>query len=257
MKKLFLVFWVSSLLYGCASTLPVSELKQGVKTVAFVQNGTAPLSYSTGVIDTSSFWANYGGGMNGLAFDAIAAGAQSRELSKAEQNALMVKSLYGDSDLAPVVYREIMPKLAGAWGQNFDPAELVVLDEKPASVVDEKLQNFKSSADLVLMLEVYNINLTERFSMGGAFAAGFTMGANTKSLTTEASVIMRAFKPSVSDPGTYEQAWIRGCGPNYTTMKTSYTLDELKEKPERMQEILNEAKAQAVEGCAMVLASVN
>lgn len=258
MKKLFLLLGLgtASLLGGCATTLPVSELKQGVQTVAFVQNGTEPLSYSTGVIDTSSFWANYGNGMNGLAWDAVAAHEQKKQLSKAEQNAILVKSLYGDSDLAPTVYREIMPKLADAWGQSYDPAELVVLDEKPAVVEDGKLKNFKSSADLVLMLEVNNINLTERFSMGGAFAAGLTMGTNTKSLTTEARVSMRAFKPSATEPGSYDLAWWRSCGPNYTTMKTSHTMDEIKEKPELMQDILEEAKGQAVESCSKVLASL-
>jgi hypothetical protein len=103
------------------------------------------------------------------------------------------------------------------------------------------------------MLEVNNINLTEIFSMGGAFAAGLTMGTNTKSLTTEATVALRAFKPSVDEPGTYEMAWWRLCGPNYTTMKTSYTMDELQEKPELIQQILDEAKVQAVEGCSRVL----
>lgn len=176
MKKLLLFLGLAGLLGGCVATQPVSELRQGVQSTVFVQNGVEPVRYSTGVIDTSSFWANYGGGMNGLAFDAIAAQEQKRQLSKAEQNALMVKGLYGDHDLASTVYREVMPNLARAWGQPYDSAELVVLKDELAVVEDGLLKNFKSDADLVLMLEVSNINLTEKFSMGGAFAAGLTMG---------------------------------------------------------------------------------
>lgn len=260
MKKLLLLLGLVGLLGGCAATQPVSELRQGVQSAVFVQNGVEPVRYSTGVIDASSFWAEYGGqvGANtgGALWSAIGTAQQNKQLTKAEQNALMVKGLYGDHDLAATVYREVMPKLARAWGQPYDPAERVVLDDQLALVEDGLLKNFKTDADLVLMLEVNNINLTERFSMGGAFAAGLTMGTNTKSLTVEAPVLMRAFKPSADNPGNYEMAWWRNCGPNYTTMETSYTMEELQEKPELMQEILDEARAQAVKNCTNVLASL-
>ena len=46
---------------GCTSTSgpPVSELRQGVQKTIFVQHGKKPLSFTTGVIDTSSFWGAY------------------------------------------------------------------------------------------------------------------------------------------------------------------------------------------------------
>ena len=260
MRKIIFTLGLASILAGCANNLPVSELRHDVQTVALVQNGVEPISYSTGVIDTSSFWATYGTQVGaqtgGLMWGVIAESEGNRQLSKAEQNALLVKTLYADHDLAPTVYRELMPELAKAWGQPFDTQEVVVLDDTVASVEEGILKNFKSTADLVLMLEVKNINLTERFSMGGAFAAGLTMGMNTKALTTEATVLMRAFKPAANDPNTYEMVWWRMCGPNYTTMKTAYTMEELQEEPARMGKILDEAKAQAVDGCSQVLASI-
>lgn len=257
MKKLVLLLGFLSLLGGCAANPTLTELRQGVQSVVLVQNGTRPLLYSTGVIDTSSFWAAYGDGVGaqtgGLMWNGIAASQRGKQLSKAEQNALMVQTLYGEHDLAPTVYRQIMPKLAAAWSQSYSPEEVVILSDMPAVVEEGLLKNFNTNADLVLMLEVNNINLTERFSMGGAFAAGLTMGTNTKSLTTEAKVLMRAFKPSETSPGNYEMAWWRFCGSNYATMKTSYTLEELKAKPELMQQILDEARGQAVESCTEVL----
>ncbi|SDK40775.1 hypothetical protein [Microbulbifer yueqingensis] len=260
MKKVLLIIGLGILFTGCAATPPVSELRQGVQTVAYVQNGVEPLRYSTGVIDASSFWAAYGsqvGGQTGGAlWHGLAAAGASEQLSKAEQNALLVKGLYGEHDLATAVFSDLMPKLARAWDQPYDEADLVVLADRPARVEEGVLKNFETNADLVLMLEVSNLNLTEIFSMGGAFAAGLTMGLNTKSLTTEANVVMRAFKPSETDPRNYELAWWRMCGPNYTTMDTSYTMEELQEKPERMQEILDEAKGQAIEGCSAVLANL-
>lgn len=260
MKKLFILVGITLLFSGCAANPPVSELRQGVQSVVYVQNGVEPLRYSTGVIDASSFWAEYGSQMGaqtgGTLWYALDASESKRQLTKAEQNAQMVRGLYAHHDLATAVYSDLMPKLARAWNQHYDAGELVVLDDNFAHVEEGKLKNFKTSADLVLMLEVSNVNLTEIFSMGGAFAAGLTMGLNTKSLTTEASVLMRAFKPSETEPGSHELAWARSCGPNYTTMKSSYTLEELHEQPGRMQEILDEARTQAIEGCTNMLANL-
>ncbi|WP_323846190.1 hypothetical protein [Microbulbifer magnicolonia] len=72
--------------------------------------------------------------------------------------------------------------------------------------------------------------------------------------STEATVLVPAFKPSVANPGNYEMTWWRTCGPNYTTMKTSYTMEELEEKPELMQTILDKAKA--IDGCTSMLTSI-
>jgi hypothetical protein len=90
------------------------------------------------------------------------------------------------------------------------------------------------------MTEVHNVNLTERFSMGGALAARFTRGTNKKSLTTEVSVVVRAIQHNAAD-GTYKQIWSEVCGTNYTTMKTPYPLKELEESHDKVTEIVVEA----------------
>jgi hypothetical protein len=71
-------------LSGCASVPPIAQLSQGTRKVALVQNGTVPLSYSTGVVDAASFWSQYGGGMSGapvaVAFgNTMAAAGRSEE----------------------------------------------------------------------------------------------------------------------------------------------------------------------------------
>ena len=103
------------------------------------------------------------------------------------------------------------------------------------------------------MTEVRNVNLTERFSMGGALAAGLTFGANRKSLTTEVSVAVRAIRHNTSD-GSYKQIWSELCGTNYTTMKTSYPLKDLEESHDKVIEILTEATERSIANCTRRLA---
>jgi hypothetical protein len=253
---------VALLLGGCASAPSISELNQGVNKVVLVKNGTAPLNFSTGVVDTSSFWAAYGGGVSsnlggGTVWQGLESSGQKAVAAKADQNAEMVRKLFGSHQLASKVNGSLLPQLASAWGVSYDERSVVTLTDKPA-FVDSKtglLQGVNTDADLVLMSSVTNVNLTELFSMGGAFKAGFTMGANKKRLTTEVRVALHAFK---RDPaaGGYRQVWFQPCGPDYVTMKTGYFLDELTQTPQKMAEILDEGAVQAVALCTKALNTV-
>ncbi len=249
----------ASFMVGCASAPTISELNHDVAKVVLVENGTAPLTYTTGVIDTSSFWAAYGSGVStqlggGTLWQGLEQSGKSEAAAKAQEHAEMVKKLLGSYPLAAKINSAILPQLAAAWSTPYDAKAIVKLADKPA-YIDSKtqlLQGVDTDADLILMTEIGNVNLTERFSMGGALTAGFTMGANKKALTTEVRVALRAFKRELASAG-YKQVWFHLCGPNYTTMKTSYYLDELAQSPDKMNEILDEATTQAVEGCTKAL----
>src|SRR5436190_12736863 len=90
------------LLYGCGSTPPVSELRAGAKSATFVQHGTEPLTYSFGVVDTASFWAQNGGnlgpgvGVVGMvAGEAAAQAGRDASARKAPTATQIMKALYG------------------------------------------------------------------------------------------------------------------------------------------------------------------
>lgn len=262
MRNSFSLLLVLLCLAGCAAAPSISELNQGVGKTVLVSNGAAPLRFSTGVIDTSSFWAAYGSGVSDqLGGSAMAKGLQQSgeksAQSKAEQNAAMVKTLFGDHQLVSTVSSAILPQFAASWGLSYEEGSVIALSDSPAYVDRQsgRLQGVDTDADLILMMEVSNVNLTERFSMGGALKAGLTMGMHQKSLTTEVRVALRAFKHPASGSG-YEQVWWRMCGPDYTTMKTSYPLDELMQSGEKMDEILDEATQQAIDGCTQLLQTV-
>jgi hypothetical protein len=231
-------------------------------TVAMIENGVEPLSYTTGVVSASSFWKQYGvsvgtnvGGIIGTSIESASGIAAARHPNGADSP---VRDLLGENQLAPTINATLIERLAGAWGFAFDAGRVIELRDEPA-VVDPNTKLVKglhSDADLILMTEVHNLNLTERFSMGGAFAAGVTFGMNKKSLTTEVSVVMRAVQRNASD-GTYKQIWAEVCGPNYTTMKKSYPLKQLTESHEKVAEILDEATHQAIDICSRRLASLS
>jgi hypothetical protein len=228
--------------------------------VAFVENGGAPLSYTTGVVDAKSFWKQYGGSVGtnvgGIVGTTISSQSSAAALRHPNGADSPVEEILGENQLAPTVNSAVLERLAAAWGFTYNPVQLVVLKDTPA-VIDPNTQLIKglsSDADLILMTEVRNVNLTERFSMGGALSAGLTFGTNKKSLTTEVSVVVRAIQHSTAD-GSFKQIWALVCGPNYTTMKTSYPLKELVESHDKVLEILQEATEQSIASCSRRLAA--
>lgn len=228
--------------------------------VAFIENGDSPLSYTTGVIDAKSFWKQYGGSVGtnvgGVVGTAISSQSTAAAIRHPNGDDSPARQILGENQLAPNVNAAVIKQLAAAWGFSFNPDQLVVLRNTPA-IVDPNtklVEELKSDAQLVLMTEVHNVNLTERFSMGGALAAGISFGTSKKSLTTEVSVVVRAIQHDAGT-GTYRQIWSEVCGTNYTTMKTSYPLKDLVESHDKVMEIVNEATEQSIARCGRRLAA--
>lgn len=228
--------------------------------VAFVENGDAPLSYTTGVVDAKSFWKQYGGSVGtdvgGIVGTTIATQSTAAALRHPNGADSPVQQLLGENQLAPSINGAVIERLAAAWGFNYKPEQLNVLKDAPA-VIDPNtklIRGLSNDADLILMTEVHNVNLTERFSMGGALAAGVTFGTNKKSLTTEVSVVVRAVQHDAA-AGGYKQIWSLVCGTNYTSMKTSYPLKELMESHEKVTEIVAEATERSIANCSRRLAA--
>ena len=222
--------------------------------VAFIENGDSPLSYTTGVVDAKSFWKQYGGsvgtnvgGIVGTTISSESTGAAIRHPNGADSP---VREILGENQLAPAVNAAVIKQLAVAWGFSFNPDQVVVLKDTPITLDPNTklIKGINSDAELVLMTEVRNVNLTERFSMGGALAAGVSFGTSRKSLTTEVSVVVRAIQHEAGT-GTYRQIWSEVCGTNYTTMKTAYPLKELVDSHDKVMEIINEATEQSIARC--------
>jgi hypothetical protein len=243
-----------------ARQAPMSHFDPRTTKVAFIANGTEPLSYTTGVVDAASFWKQYGGSVGsnvgGVVGTTISSESSAAALRHPNGAVSPVQQILGDNDLARRVNDAVIERLAAAWGFRYSPDQLLILKDAPATI-DPNTQLIKgldSDADLILMTEVHDVKLTERFSMGGALMSGVTLGTNRKSLTLEVSVVTRAIARSAGD-GTYRQVSALVCGPNYTTMKTSYPLKDLVESHERVMEIVHEATDKSISSCSRRLAA--
>ena len=254
------VVLITGPIFVCASGAELPHFDPQTTKVAFVENGDAPLSYTTGVVDAKSFWKQYGGSVGtnvgGIVGTTISSQSTAAALRHPNGADSPVQQILGENQLAPTVNAAVIKQLAAAWGFSINPDQVIVLRDMPATVdPDTKLAHgLKSDAQLVLMTEVHNVNLTERFSMGGALAAGLSFGTSKKSLTTEVSVVVRAIQHDVAT-GTYKQIWAEVCGPNYTTMKTSYPLKELLDSHDKVMEIVNEATEKTIAICSRRLAA--
>ena len=253
---------VLAVLSACASQ-DIAELRKGAGTVSFVQHGSKPLGYSAGVIDTASFWATYGDAVSAQLggielIDALAEASKEQTEALREHNELVVDLMYDKHDLAESVNSTLLADLAAAWGLAFDPDQVIVI---PANAVfvdfrDDTLSGMSLISDLVLMVDVQEVRLTERFSAGSALANGVTLGTNEKSLTVEAPVNLRVFRRD-SESGELRYVWGRRCGANYTSMSTAYPLDVLWNQPEMMTEVLDEARDLSIAHCRKTLQHTN
>ena len=263
MKRIATALLVLLALYGCASGPKVSELREGVRSVTFVQHGTEPLKYSFGVVDTSSFWAQNGGNLGpGVGVVGMAAGETAAQVGRdvaaknAPTAAQVMKSLYGSHQMVNDASRTIMPQLAKLWGVPYDAKQVrVVQSDKPLMDAQGQMTGVVGTPDLVLRFTVANLELTEKFSVGGAFAAGFTMGTNTKNVAAQTTAVMSAYK---RDPATgkYTNVWTQLCSGLAMNSKVAYPFPEVVKSRDKAKELWDAVTPLTIESCSKVIESV-
>lgn len=246
---------------ACGSTGNVSHLRDGADHVDFVQHGRRPLGFSAGVIDSDSFWATYGPAVSAKlggsdAIDEWAHDGAAATEARKEQAALMVDLMYDRHDLAESVNSALIADLAAYWGYAPGPGGVVVIGENTALVDPSTAQlvGVETVADLVLMVEVSEVRLTQRFSARNTLLSGVSLGTATMKLTVESPVNLLAFR---RQPGTDDLllVWSRRCGADYTSMKGSEKLTTLWDDPAAMSALLDEARDRTIAHCRRLLAA--
>jgi hypothetical protein len=246
------------LLSGCASQPPVSELRAGVRNATFIQYGTEPLNYTFGVVDTGSFWAAYGSSVSGnlggsLLAEGAAASGRADVAKKAPEAAAVMKKLYGDHSMVNDVSRSVMPQLAQIWGVPYAPRDLHIV--QPSAPLEDAQGNLIAgtpTTDLVLAFAFNNLTLTEKFSMGGALAAGFTMGTNTKKVAAQTTVTMHAYK---QDPASaqYKKVWTGLCQGPAMYSKVEYPFPEVIQSQDKARELWDAIVPVTIDSCSKAL----
>ena len=260
-RRYVAVLLLATMLAACAGQ-DIDDIKQDATTVAFVQHGEVPLAFSTGVIDSGSFWATYGDSVSAklggnAAIDEMTEAGKEHQDAMREHNELVVDLMYDRHDLAATVNPTLLADLAALWELPFDPADVMVVPANSLFVDprDDTLKGMRFDADLVLVVDVHEVRLTERFSAGSALASGVTLGANEKRLTIESPVDMRAFRRN-EETGALDYVWGRRCGANYTSMQSAYPLDTLWKNPDKMEKVLDEARDRTITDCRKLLDSL-
>lgn len=244
---------------ACSSSGDVERIRDGVESVAYVQHGRRPLGFSAGVIDSDSFWATYGPavsaklGGNG-AIDEWTREGEAALDAREDYAAVVVDLMYDKHDLAETVNAALIADLATYWGYEPGADEAIVIEEN-TSFVDPSslsLRGVDTDAELVLMVEVREIRLTERFSARNTLMSGVSLGTASMKLTVESPVNLLAFRRQ-PDSGELALVWSRRCGADYTTMKGSDYLTQLWDDPAAMSALLDEARDRTIEQCRRLL----
>ena len=260
MSRLATLAAVSLLLAGCAAGPSVSELRSGARTATFVQYGKEPLVYSFGVVDTSSFWAAYGSGVStqlggGALWEGMAASGQAEGAKRAPTVAEVMRWLYNKHPMANQASAAVMPKLAAAWGIDYDPSRLRVMEQgTPLESEDGTFKAFNPITDVVLVVAPYHVQFTERQTLGRAFAAGFTFGTNVKNVTAEGYLQLSAYKRDAS--GAYKRAWSSSCGVGNMQMDIDFPFPELIKSQEKAKQLFDAATPKIIEFCGKHLAQM-
>lgn len=262
MKSIISFLAVISVLIGCAGGPSLTELRQGANSVTIVQHGKEPLHYSFGVVDTSSFWATYGGGVSsqlggGALWQGLESSGRAEQANRAPTVAEVMRWLYNDHPLTKQLADTLIPKFAAVWGQPFDKSRLRVIGAgTPIQDQNNNFIAFNPVTDLVLVFAVRELTLTERQTLGRAFAAGFTLGTNTKNVTAQVIVWLEAYKRD-SASGQYKRVWLSSCGVNNMSMTIDFPFPEVIKSREKAKQLWDAAAPLAIEKCSEYLDALN
>jgi len=246
-----------AILSGCASGLKVTELRKDIKTVTFVQHGTAPRNMGFGVVDTASWWAAYGADVGlrtgGTLWYALAAAGSSEQALRAPTALEIMKYLYQDHPMATQAVTGIMPELARAWGVPYDGKNLRVIDkDAPLEDKDGYLLAVEANTDLVLVVSLARLELTEKVTVGAALKAGFTLGTGTKDVTAETIMGLSGYRREPAT-GRYKSVWFVPCWMQNMDMDTAYPFPELVVSREKAKILWDEAVLKMVNKCNTTL----
>jgi hypothetical protein len=254
-------------LAGCATGPTVSELRNDVRSATLVQHGTEPLNYKFGVVDGASFWAKaadsnatvavpFGAGTVAAANVGIAAAAAHGRAAVAERAPTVAEIMAGLFNRHPLVNdagKALLPKLAQAWGVPYN-ARAVRIIPKDTKLEDESghFLAFQPTTDVVLVFAVSELEITEKPTLGGALAAGFTAGFNAKDVSSQTSAALTAYKRDAAS-GQYRRVWTGGCMVHIFSMDVAFPFPELVKSPEKAKQLWDRTTPKLIENCSQYL----
>jgi hypothetical protein len=218
------------LMSACA-TVPqtnVKEVTRDIKSVTFLQNGKHAKNVTIGAVDGKTFWAGQsvvGQPANSASKADRAAAAQvtavsaigglvasaAVEANKAEYLGVVTHAKER-RELGLEAARAVMPAMAQMWGLRFDASRLVVLSEIMDLADAGQRLAADPGGDLVLAFTLQSVNFTEKVSVSGALLGSWKLGLGSRSVTSEMSGLMSAYRRQAD--GSLKHVWSWGCKTN-------------------------------------------
>lgn len=261
MNKMFpATLCVAALLAGCAAAPTISQVRGNARTATIVQWGHKPLNYSLGVVNGATFWAKEGGNVSaGVAGSTAAFVATSTATAvgtaAADKHAptlhARMERLYGKSPLVDDVARRVLPRFASAWGVPYDSQKVKFVPITQDLFKNGHFVGFTPTTDLVLVYDMGGLELTEKRTVAGALAAGFTLGMNTKHVAAQPAVALTAYRRQAD--GSYKNIWHRLCIGPAQASPIAYPFPQVIKSPAKAAKLWRAAEAPTVKVCSMVI----
>ena len=252
---------------GCAAGPTVSQLRNDVTTATLVQHGTEPLTYKFGVVDGASFWAKAAESNTtvyvplsagtvaaaNVAANAAAAHGRAVVAERAPTVAEIMSGLFNRHPLVNDAGKALLPKLAHAWGVPFNARSVRVLP-KETKLEDEsgKFTAFQPTTDIVLVFAVSEVEITEKPTLGGALAAGLTVGFNAKQVSSQTTAALTAYKRDAGS-GQYGRVWSLRCLVPILGMDVTFPFADLVKSPEKAKQLWDSTTPKLIENCSHLL----
>lgn len=262
-------------LVGCA-TAPsmtsdrIAEIRTGVRSVTFVQNGVEPLSYGVGALDGKSSWAGTQIQFQpGTSAKADVQGAAAANLVFAIGGAIARESMKDDPDYYPRLLRELVgerqfaseiaprvwPAFARAWQVGYDPARVVVVPNAKAVAEKDKEDLYPGEdpgTDLVLMYSLDRFVLSEKPELSVLWKAVVTAGMYDRPVVPYILGRMSAYKRDTD--GQLHRIWGGIChDADFLNADFAVQFPLLKAEPQRAGPMFDSAVAMAAETCSKAL----
>lgn len=274
MTRILLALGLPLLIAGCATPFgpaEVTALRNEIKSVTFVQNGTEPARLGVGVVDGKTFWS---GGLGvsfrpenpasaadvKLATNAnlvlLAGGliAKAAMASDPDYYERTVRAVLADRDITSEMAGTVLPEFAGAWGLPFDRKKLQVRRGAPAPLGDGNAYGGEDpGTDLVLSFTVDQFVINEKPSLK-AVGYAFTMGAGDRQVVPVIGASLAAFRRDAN--GQLKRIWSQDCMIFHTLMSLpDESFAALAETPAKGKPLIDAAVPEAAKSCAKTLES--
>lgn len=260
-------------LVGCA-TAPsinanhIAEIRAGVQSVAFVQNGVEPLTYGVGALDGKSSWAGpqigfQAGSSSKMDVQGAAAanlvfavgGAIARESMKDDPDYYprLLRTLVGERQFTNEIAPRVWPAFAQAWQIAYDPAQVMVVPNAQAVTEKDDLYAGKDpGTDLVLMYSLDRFMLSEKPELSVLWKAVVTAGMYDRPVVPYIQGRMSVYKRNAS--GQLHRIWTSVCSDlDFLNADFAVQFPLLKAEPQRAGPMFDSAVAMAANTCNKAL----